>query len=76
MAEALRSFGDIGKALAAYNQIRQPIGETIVRHGRKLGTHLGVNLQTDEDRAMHELLQDPRVMMDWIAMPNFLAAYQ
>jgi 2-polyprenyl-6-methoxyphenol hydroxylase-like FAD-dependent oxidoreductase len=76
LAEALLSFDDIGKALAEYNRIRQPIGETIVRHGRKLGTHLGVDLQTDEDRAMHELLQDPRVMMDWIAVPNFLAAYR
>ena len=43
-------------------------------HGRKLGTHLGVNLQTDEDRAMWTLLQDHRAMMDWIAVPNFLAA--
>ena len=41
-------------------------------HGRKLGTHLGVNLRTDEDRAMWELLQDHRAMLDWIAVPNFL----
>jgi 2-polyprenyl-6-methoxyphenol hydroxylase-like FAD-dependent oxidoreductase len=75
LAEALRDCDDIGKALAEYNQIRQPVGEIIVRHSRKLGTHMGVNLQTDEDRAMHALLQDPRVMMDWIAVPNFLAAY-
>jgi 2-polyprenyl-6-methoxyphenol hydroxylase-like FAD-dependent oxidoreductase len=74
LAAALGNFDDIGKALCEYNQIRQPIGERIVRHGRKLGTHLGVNLQTDEERAMHQLLQDPRVMMDWIAVPNFLAA--
>jgi hypothetical protein len=45
-------------------------------HGRKLGTHLGVNLRTDEDRAMWKLLQDDRAMMDWIAVPNFLAAYR
>jgi 2-polyprenyl-6-methoxyphenol hydroxylase-like FAD-dependent oxidoreductase len=76
LAEVLSDYDDIGNALAQYNQIRQPIGEIIVRHSRKLGTHLGVNLQTDEDRAMHKLLQDPRVMMDWIAVPNFLAAYQ
>ncbi len=63
-------------ALAAYNRIRQPIGESIVMHRRKLGTHLGVNLQTEEDRAMWKLLQDDRAMMDWIAVPNFLAAYR
>ena len=67
---------DIDRALAEYNRVRQPIGEIIVQHSRKLGTHMGVNLQTEEDRAMHELLQDPRAMMDSIAVPNFLAAYR
>ena len=76
LADALRDHDDIDKALAEYNRVRQPIGETIVRHSRKLGTHMGVNLQTDEDRAMHELLQEPRAMMDWIAVPNFLDAYR
>jgi hypothetical protein len=37
---------------------------------------MGVDLKTDEDRAMHALLQDPRAMMDWIAVPNFLDAYR
>ena len=65
---------DIDSGLADYNRIRQPIGERIMLHGRKLGTHLGVNLQTDEERAMWRVLQDHRAMMDWIAVPNFLAA--
>lgn len=76
LAAALRDHDDIDKALTEYNRVRQPIGETIVRHSRKLGTHMGVNLQTDEDRAMHELLQQPLAMMDWIAVPNFLDAYR
>jgi len=25
---------------------------------------------------MHALLQDPRAMMDWIAVPHFLDAYR
>jgi len=74
LAEALAGHDDIDAGLAAYNKARQPIGERIMLHGRKLGTHLGVNLQTDEDRAMWTLLQDYRAMMDWIAVPNFLAA--
>ena len=41
-----------------YNAVRQPIGERIMLHGRKLGTHLGVDLKTDEDRRMWRLLQD------------------
>jgi 2-polyprenyl-6-methoxyphenol hydroxylase-like FAD-dependent oxidoreductase len=76
LAQALRAHDDIDAALAAYNRVRQPIGEMIVKHSRKLGTHMGVNLATDEDRAMHALLQDPRAMMDWIAVPNFLDAYR
>jgi 2-polyprenyl-6-methoxyphenol hydroxylase-like FAD-dependent oxidoreductase len=76
LAQALGSHDDIDTELAAYNSARQPIGERIMLHGRKLGTHLGVNLRTDEDRAMWKLLQDHRAMMDWIAVPHFLAAYQ
>ena len=76
LADALRDHDDIDRALAQYNRIRQPVGETIVKHGRRLGTHMGVDLQTEEDRAMHDLLQDHRAMMDWIAVPNFLDAYR
>ncbi len=76
LAEALGGHDDIDDGLAAYNRVRQPIGERIMLHGRKLGTHLGVNLQTDEDRAMWKQLQDHSAMMDRIAEPNFLAAYR
>ena len=75
-AEKKHATRDWTAGLAAYNRIRQPIGERIMLHGRKLGTHLGVNLRTDEERAMWKLLQDDRAMMDWIAVPNFLAAYR
>jgi 2-polyprenyl-6-methoxyphenol hydroxylase-like FAD-dependent oxidoreductase len=74
LAQSLGSHDDIDDGLAQYNRIRQPIGERIMLHGRKLGSHLGVNLQTEEERAMWRLLQDHRAMMDWIAVPNFLAA--
>jgi 2-polyprenyl-6-methoxyphenol hydroxylase-like FAD-dependent oxidoreductase len=76
LAEALAAHDDVDAALAAYNAVRQPIGERIMLHGRKLGTHLGVDLKTDEDRRMWKLLQDYEAMMDWIAVPNFLAAYR
>ncbi len=76
LAKALRDHDDIDDALEAYNAERQPIGNTIVKHSRKLGTHMGVNLKTDEDRRMHDLLQSDGAMMDWIAVPNFLDAYK
>jgi 2-polyprenyl-6-methoxyphenol hydroxylase-like FAD-dependent oxidoreductase len=75
LAEALRDADDIDRALARYNAERQPVGERIMLHGRRLGTHLGVDLQTDEDRDMWRRLQDFRAMMDWIAVPDFLAEY-
>jgi len=76
LARALRDHDDIDAALKAYNAERTPYGNNVVMHGRKLGTHLGVNLKTDEDRRMHELLQDDGAAMDWIAVPNFLDAYK
>lgn len=76
LARHLRDNEDIDTALKAYNAERQPIGNTIVKHSRKLGTHMGVNLKTEEDRRMHELLQSDEAMMDWIAVPNFLDAYK
>jgi 2-polyprenyl-6-methoxyphenol hydroxylase-like FAD-dependent oxidoreductase len=76
LADALDAHDDIDTALAHYNALRQPIGECIMLHGRKLGTHLGVDLKTDDDRRMWQLLQGYDAMMDWIAVPNFLAAYR
>jgi 2-polyprenyl-6-methoxyphenol hydroxylase-like FAD-dependent oxidoreductase len=76
LAKHLGENEDIDAALKAYNAERQPLGNTIVMHGRKLGTHMGVNLQTDEDRRMHELLQTDSAMLDWIAVPHFLDAYR
>ncbi|HEY2134897.1 MAG TPA: FAD-dependent monooxygenase [Xanthobacteraceae bacterium] len=73
LSHALGTHDDIDRALAHYQSVRVPISEAIMRHGRKLGTHLGVRLASDEDRAMWKTLQDYRAMMDWIAVPNFLA---
>ena len=74
LAQALRSHqDDIDAALAEYNAVRQPIGKRIMLHGRKLGTYFGLDLKSDEDRKMSKLLQDQDAIMDWIAVPNFLA---
>jgi 2-polyprenyl-6-methoxyphenol hydroxylase-like FAD-dependent oxidoreductase len=76
LAKHLDRHDDVDEALEAYNAERQPIGNNIVMHGRKLGTHLGVNLKTEEDRRMHDLLQSDGAMLDWIAVPHFLDAYK
>src|SRR5215469_16222625 len=57
LARCLRDYENIGTALNAYDAERQPIGNAVVMHGRKLGAHLGVDLATEEDRRMHHLLQ-------------------
>jgi 2-polyprenyl-6-methoxyphenol hydroxylase-like FAD-dependent oxidoreductase len=76
LARHLDAHDDIDAALKAYNDERQPIGNTIVLHGRKLGCHLGVNLKTERDRRMHQLLQSDGAMLDSIAVPHFLDAYK
>lgn len=72
LADALSNYDDIDRALAAYNSVRQPLSERIVSHGRKLGTQLGVGIETEEDRRFAKLLQSPNGILDWIAVPNFL----
>jgi 2-polyprenyl-6-methoxyphenol hydroxylase-like FAD-dependent oxidoreductase len=74
LAEALTNYGDIDRALGVYNSMRQPLSERIVSHGRKLGMQLGVGIKTEEDRKFAQLLQSPKGILDWIAVPNFLAA--
>jgi hypothetical protein len=52
-------------------------GHQIRRHQAPVIQHaLGVDLKTDEERGMHDFLQSDGAMLDWIAVPNFLAAYQ
>jgi 2-polyprenyl-6-methoxyphenol hydroxylase-like FAD-dependent oxidoreductase len=74
LAEALSNYDDIDRALSAYSAVRQPLSERIVSHGRKLGMQLGVGIETDEDCKFARLLQSPKGILDWIAVPNFLAA--
>ena len=74
LAEALSNYDDVDRALIAYNSLRQPLSERIVAHGRKLGMQLGVGIKTDDDRAFAKLLQSPKGILDWIAVPNFLDA--
>jgi 2-polyprenyl-6-methoxyphenol hydroxylase-like FAD-dependent oxidoreductase len=74
LAGHVRDHEDIETALKAYNAERQPIGNHVVMHARKLGTHLGVDLKTEDDRRMHDLLQTDGAMLDRLAVPNFLAA--
>jgi len=75
LGEALAECGDtdVDAALVRYHVQRRDMGERIMLHGRKLGTFLGVDLKTEEDRLMAKLLADHRGQMDWIAVPNFLA---
>jgi 2-polyprenyl-6-methoxyphenol hydroxylase-like FAD-dependent oxidoreductase len=72
LAEALSNYDNIDRALAAYNAARQPLSERIVSHARKLGMQLGVGIESDDDRRLAKLLQSPKGILDWIAVPNFL----
>jgi 2-polyprenyl-6-methoxyphenol hydroxylase-like FAD-dependent oxidoreductase len=72
LTDALQCHDDVDTALCVYNAIRQPLSERIVLHGRKLGTQLRAGLETEDDRRMSQLLQSPKGILDWIAVPNFL----
>jgi 2-polyprenyl-6-methoxyphenol hydroxylase-like FAD-dependent oxidoreductase len=74
LAEALGGCDDIDAALVRYDAQRRTIAERVVMHGRSLGTFLGVNVKTEEDRIMGKLLSDHHGQMDWFAVPNFLTA--
>jgi 2-polyprenyl-6-methoxyphenol hydroxylase-like FAD-dependent oxidoreductase len=76
LARHVRDHEDVEAALKAYDAERQPVGNHVVMHGRKLGTHLGVDLKTEDDRRMHELLKTDGAMLDRIAVPHFLTAYR
>ena len=75
LAEALLNYDNIDQALTVYNAERQPLSERIVSHARKLGMQLGVGIASDEDRKFAKLLQSPKGILDWIAVPNFLAVH-
>jgi 2-polyprenyl-6-methoxyphenol hydroxylase-like FAD-dependent oxidoreductase len=72
LTNALSNYDDIDRALVVYNAARQSLSERIVSHGRKLGMQLGVGIETDDDRKLAKLLQSPKGILDWIAVPNFL----
>jgi len=73
LAECLAAHGgDIGPGLAAFEARRRPIGERVVHRGRELGTYMGVDLKTEADRALHERLQSPQVLMAETAVSHFL----
>jgi len=76
LAHSLSNHDDVDRALAAYNAERQPLSERIVLHARKVGTQLGVGLETDEDRRMSKMLQDPHAILNWVGVPNFLNTEQ
>jgi hypothetical protein len=71
----LSNHDDIDPALASYNAVRQPLSQRIVSHGRKLGTQLGVGIETDEDRRLSKLLQTPKGIMVSFTH-NFRSAYR
>ena len=75
LAEALSNYDDPDRALNAYNSLRRPpLANALSHMARKLGMQLGVGIQTNEDRAFAKLLQSPKDILDWIAVPNFLDA--
>jgi hypothetical protein len=69
-AEHVRDHEDIGTTFKPDNAERQSIVTRVVVHARKLGTELGVDPKTEDDRCRQELVQSDDALRDWIAVPN------
>jgi 2-polyprenyl-6-methoxyphenol hydroxylase-like FAD-dependent oxidoreductase len=72
LAQALGEGRDVLAGLARFNAERQPINEKIFQHGRKLGAYFDVDVSSEEERAMGEIMRRPEGIARHLAVPHFL----
>ena len=71
LIQALTQTDDVPDALSAYEQERQPIGESIVGHARALGAYMQSQLLTEREREMAERYRSTEaVMRETAVAPN------
>ena len=74
LAHSLGEGRDVLSGLARYNAERQPVNERIFQHGRKLGAYFDVDVSSEEERAMGEIMRRPEGIARHLAVPHFLEA--
>jgi 2-polyprenyl-6-methoxyphenol hydroxylase-like FAD-dependent oxidoreductase len=76
LGELLTDAADTDAALKEYDLERAELSRRIVAHGRRLGTQLGIGIESEEDASFSQLLNHPGAILDWVAVPGFLERYE
>jgi 2-polyprenyl-6-methoxyphenol hydroxylase-like FAD-dependent oxidoreductase len=74
LARALGEGRDVLAGMVRFDAERQPINEKIFQHGRKLGAYFEVDVSSEEERAMGEIMRRPEGIARHLAVPHFLEA--
>ena len=61
--------GDLAGALSAYDEERTLYGRSLVRFGRRLGTHIETPERNAEDCALGDYLREPMTVIQAISIP-------
>ena len=61
--------GDLAQALSVYDAERTRYGRSLVRFGRRLGTHIETPGRSAEDRALGDYLRQPETVIQAISIP-------
>ncbi len=61
--------GEISRALSRYDAERMRYGRSLVRFGRRLGTHIETPERSAEDRALGDYLRQPETVIQAISIP-------
>jgi len=61
--------GDLAGALAVYDEERTRYGRSLVRFGRRLGTHIETPERSAEERAFGDYLRQPETVIQAISVP-------
>ena len=61
--------GDLADALSAYDEERTLYGRSLVRFGRRLGTHIETPERSAEDCALGDYLREPLTVIQAISIP-------
>ena len=70
LTQAIKAHpGDLTRALAVYDEERTRYGRSLVRFGRRLGTHVETPGRSDEDRAFGDYLRQPENIIRAISIP-------
>ena len=61
--------GELSRALSRYDAERMRYGRSLVRFGRRLGTHIETPERSAEDRALGDYLRQPETVIQAISIP-------